>query len=82
MVTLAHKLAVESPNIRATCVEASEFMDLSRRYQVTGVPKTIINDTIEILGAVPEERVRPNRRRASCEAQPGMRARASILATH
>ena len=30
-------------------------MDLSRRYQVTGVPKTIINDTIEILGAVPED---------------------------
>ena len=55
MVTLAHKLAVESPNIRAACVEASEFMDLSRKHQVTGVPKTIVNDTIEILGAVPED---------------------------
>jgi hypothetical protein len=31
-----------------------EFMDLSQRYRVTGVPKTIVNDTIEILGAVPE----------------------------
>jgi hypothetical protein len=29
-------------------------MDLSRKYRVTGVPKTIVNDTIEILGAVPE----------------------------
>jgi hypothetical protein len=47
-------MAVESPMIRATCVEATEFMDLSRRYRVTGVPKTIVNDTIEILGAVPE----------------------------
>ena len=30
-------------------------MDLSRRYRVTGVPKTIVNETIEILGALPEE---------------------------
>jgi predicted DsbA family dithiol-disulfide isomerase len=36
-------------------VEATEFMDLTRRYRVTGVPKTIVNGTIEILGAVPEE---------------------------
>jgi len=54
VVTLAHRMALESPNIRAACVEATEFMDLSRQYRVTGVPKTVINDTIEILGAVPE----------------------------
>jgi glutaredoxin-like protein len=29
-VTLAHRLAVESPMITASCVEATEFMDLSR----------------------------------------------------
>jgi glutaredoxin-like protein len=54
-VTLAHRMAVEDPQIQATCVEATEFMDLSRQYQVTGVPKTIVNGTIEILGAVPED---------------------------
>jgi glutaredoxin-like protein len=54
-VTLAHRLAVEHPQIRATCVEATEFMDLSRRYNVTGVPKTVVNDSIEILGALPED---------------------------
>lgn len=54
-VTLAHRMAVEHPLITATCVEASEFVDLSRRYRVTGVPKTVANDRIEILGAVPEE---------------------------
>jgi predicted DsbA family dithiol-disulfide isomerase len=48
-------MAVESPHIRATCVEATEYMDLSRRYRVTGVPKTVVNGTIEILGAVPED---------------------------
>ena len=31
-VTLAHRMAVESPLITATCVEATEFMDLSRKY--------------------------------------------------
>jgi glutaredoxin-like protein len=53
-VTLAHRMAVESPLIRATCVEATEFMDLSRRYQVTGVPKTVVSGGIEMLGALPE----------------------------
>ena len=47
-------MAFEGPHIRAACVEATEFMDLSRRYQVSSVPKTIINGTAEILGAVPE----------------------------
>ena len=48
-------MALESAHIRATCVEATEFMDLARKYRVTGVPKTVVNDTIEILGAVPED---------------------------
>jgi glutaredoxin-like protein len=54
-VTLAHRLAVESPLITAVCVEATEFMELSRRFRVTGVPKTIVNESIEILGALPED---------------------------
>ena len=54
-VTLAHRMAVENPQIQATCVEATEFLDLSRQYHVTGVPKTIVNGTIEILGAIAED---------------------------
>jgi glutaredoxin-like protein len=54
-VTLAHRMAIESPHVRATCVEATEFIDLSHRYRVTGVPKTVVNDAIEILGALPED---------------------------
>jgi len=53
-VTLAHRMAVESALIRATCVEATEFLDLAGRYRVTGVPKTVVNGTIEMLGALPE----------------------------
>ena len=48
-------MARESALIQASCVEATEFMDLSRKFRVTGVPKTIVNGSIEILGAVPEE---------------------------
>jgi predicted DsbA family dithiol-disulfide isomerase len=29
--------------------------DLARRFQITGVPKTIVNQEIEILGALPED---------------------------
>ena len=55
MVTLAHRMAAENENVRATCVDAQEFMELSRKYRVTGVPKTIVNGTIEMLGALPED---------------------------
>jgi predicted DsbA family dithiol-disulfide isomerase len=48
-------MAFVNPHITATSIEATEFMDLSRRYRVTGVPKTIVNETIEILGALPED---------------------------
>jgi glutaredoxin-like protein len=54
-VTLAHKMAMVNPLITATCVEATEFMDLSRQYRVTGVPKTVVNGEIEIMGAMPED---------------------------
>ena len=48
-------MARESTHIRASCIEATEFMDLTRKFRVTGVPKTIVNGSIEILGALPEE---------------------------
>jgi hypothetical protein len=47
-------MAFSNKHITATSVEATEFVDLSRKFRVTGVPKTIVNDRIEILGAVPE----------------------------
>ena len=48
-------MARESTLIQASCIEATEFMDLSRKFRVTGVPKTIVNGSIEILGALPED---------------------------
>jgi len=48
-------MAFVSPHITAASIDATEFMDLTRKYRVTGVPKTVVNDEIEILGALPEE---------------------------
>ena len=47
-------MAYANPHITADAVDAQEFMDLSRRYRITGVPKTIVNETVEILGGLPE----------------------------
>jgi len=48
-------MAAANPLITADAVEATEFMDLTRKYRVTGVPKTVVNETIEILGGLPEQ---------------------------
>jgi glutaredoxin-like protein len=53
-VILAHKLALASDKITADMVEATEFPQLSDRYKVYGVPRTVINEVIHIEGAVPE----------------------------
>ena len=51
---LANRMAFLNPHITATTVQATEFYDLSRKFRVTGVPKTVVNGDIEILGAQPE----------------------------
>jgi predicted DsbA family dithiol-disulfide isomerase len=48
-------MAFASPHITSHAIEAMEFMELARRFRVTGVPKTIVNDEIEIMGALPED---------------------------
>jgi glutaredoxin len=53
-VRLAHKLAIESDLIRADMVEAIEFPQLSNKYHVHGVPRTVINETVHQEGAAPE----------------------------
>lgn len=52
---LAHEMAFANPHITAYAVEVTEFPDLARRYHVTGVPKTVVGEGVEILGAIPEE---------------------------
>ncbi|CCQ96189.1 Glutaredoxin-like domain protein [[Clostridium] ultunense Esp] len=55
-VRVAHFMAMVHPKIKADMVEATEFPELSNRYSVYGVPKTVINDGAEEQeGAVPEQ---------------------------
>ncbi|TFG58312.1 MAG: glutaredoxin [Spirochaetales bacterium] len=53
-VILAHKMAAASPLVKADMIEATEFPELANKYSVMGVPKTVINETVFIEGAVPE----------------------------
>jgi hypothetical protein len=48
-------MAFANLHIAAYAVEATEFPDLARRYMVNGVPKTVVNDDVEILGAIPQD---------------------------
>ena len=54
MISLANQAAIESPFVTAVAIDATEFPDLVQRYRVNGVPKTVINDIKELLGAAPE----------------------------
>ena len=47
-------MAIESERVMADVVEISEFPDMAQRYAVTGVPKVVLNDQTELLGAQPE----------------------------
>jgi glutaredoxin-like protein len=67
-VVLAHHMAIASPMVRADMVEATEFPHLSMKYQVMGVPRTVINETAYIEGAAPEPMVLAKLQEALSEA--------------
>jgi glutaredoxin-like protein len=54
VASLAHHAAVESANVTADVIEIGEFPDLAARYRVRGVPKVVVNETVELVGAQPE----------------------------
>ncbi len=47
-------MAVENVYVIADVVEVNEFPDLAQRYAIRGVPKTVINESVEFVGSVPE----------------------------
>jgi alkyl hydroperoxide reductase subunit F len=53
MVHVAHQFAFINENIRSDMVESAEFPLLIKKYDVVGVPKTIINEVHSFEGAVP-----------------------------
>ena len=57
MASLAHRMALACDQITADMIEANEFPRLSQAYNVMNVPKTVVNDRVEIVGAVPERQL-------------------------
>lgn len=53
-VRLAHKLAIENENITSAMIEATEFPHLVMKYNVRGVPKTLIGEHFSMEGAMDE----------------------------
>jgi len=52
---VAHKLAIESDFVRADVIDSSEFPQLAQKYSVMGVPKIVINEKVEFVGAFSED---------------------------
>jgi thioredoxin-disulfide reductase len=55
MVHVAHELAIACEQVTADMVDASEFPELVNRYDVHGVPLTVINGQRGFEGALPPE---------------------------
>ena len=53
LVKIANQFAFINSKIKSEVVEAAEFPQLALRYQVTGVPKTVINERFSFEGALP-----------------------------
>ncbi len=45
---------MENDKITADGVEVTGFPELARRYRVSGVPKTVVGEGVEFVGAGPE----------------------------
>jgi protein-disulfide isomerase len=56
--------------ITADVIEANEFPELSQRFNVMGVPKTIVNGMRELVGAQPEAQLMAAIRAALGHAPP------------
>lgn len=54
-MSLANRMAIASPHVRALTVEANEFPELSRQFGVQGVPRTVVNRSGAFVGALPED---------------------------
>ena len=51
-VALSYEMAYANPKVRADGVESSEFPQLAIKYQVAGVPRTVINEATFLEGTV------------------------------
>ncbi|HUW48383.1 MAG TPA: thioredoxin family protein [Patescibacteria group bacterium] len=52
--SMAHMFALENDLIRADAIDANEYPQLAIKYGIMGVPKIVVNEKVEFVGAVPE----------------------------
>ena len=62
-------MAIENKHVMADVIEVNEFPHLAQRYVIRGVPKTVINDTVEFIGNVPEPQFMEHIQRASSPSE-------------
>ena len=58
-------MAIENEHVTADVVEVNEFPHLAQRYAIRGVPKTVINESVEFVGNVPESQFLEHVQRAA-----------------
>jgi glutaredoxin-like protein len=73
-VRLAYQFAIESDKITADGVEVTGYPDLARKYQVSSVPKTVVGETEEFVGAAPEATLLKHVQDAAAAAPAGLLA--------
>ena len=55
-VRVAHQMAIENPTrITADAIEASEFPDMVKKYDISAVPTIVINDELQFEGILSDE---------------------------
>jgi hypothetical protein len=57
VVSLAHKFAIENPQITAEAISVAAMPELARAYKVLGTPHTILNEQTQLRGQVEETKL-------------------------
>jgi len=63
---------MESDRITADSVEVTGYPDLARQYRVSSVPKTVLGDAVEFVGAQPEPSLLEHVQDAAARAEGGL----------
>ena len=53
-VLMAFRFAIESDKVTADGIEVTSYPELAQRYRISSVPKTVVSNKLEFVGAGPE----------------------------
>lgn len=70
MVQASYQMALVSEKVHVEVYEVNEFPDLAEKYKVEAVPLTVINDSVSIPGALPEQQLVERVVEASATSKP------------